>query len=63
MPRPLQGYLPLFTIIITLAISIFRLVVPVVDNVSKAFKALEDSDPQVIQGQQAPRPEARVAPL
>ena len=55
VPRPVQSYMPLLSVVLTLFVAIFRLVTPVVDNATAAFRELEKFDPQVIQEQQAAR--------
>ena len=53
VPPRVASYLPLISIVLSLFISIFRLVQPVVNAANTAFKEIETNDPQVVQQRQA----------
>ena len=53
VPRAAQSYLPLISVVLTLFLSVFRIVLPLVGQAKEAIRALENEDPQVVQEQRA----------
>ena len=53
VPRSAQNYLPLISVVLTLLLSVFRIVYPLVGQAKEAIHALENEDPQVVQEQRA----------
>ena len=49
VPPQLHQYLPLITMILTLAASVFRIVLPLVQETNKAYRDIRAHDPQVRQ--------------
>ena len=49
LPPQLHSFLPLITMVLTLAASVFRIVLPLVKQTNTAYKAIRANDPQVRQ--------------
>ena len=49
VPRRAQSFLPMITVVLTLLLSVFRVVYPLVGEAKAALGALENEDPQVVQ--------------
>ena len=56
VPRRAQSFLPMISVVLTLLVSVFRVVFPLVGQAKEAIHALENEDPQVVQEQRAQRP-------
>ena len=51
VPPQVRSFLPMISVVLTLFLSVFRIVKPLVGEARAAVTALEAEDPQVVQAQ------------